>query len=325
MNTPHQQPSSAFTKRLQMALPATTFVCCCSRFWGLAVVVHLIGTQLTAQTHHTAPLGGAGGQVKGGSDTVAEITTGGAIEGGVFEATAGVQDKAGYTGQLYNPTSLALVAPASEFPEENSLQLGATARLDDETGLVLAGGQITWSVESGPLDGIDASGIAQSSAVFEDSPAVARGAWSTFAATLGLTVTDTLADNFGSYAKDEISDGWQVAFFGVENPDAAALADPDGDGQENRFEFLAFTDPKDPASWFSTQLDPGGAVRFSPVSPLRTYTLFSSPDLRPSTFDAVSSVTTFDLSGERTIVDLSPPPLPDSRRFYRILISTQPE
>jgi PKD repeat protein len=42
---------------------------------------------------------------------------------------------------------------------------------------------------------------------------------------------------------------WQVLYFGsVDNPAAAANADPDGDGQNNLAEFLAGTDPTSSAS-----------------------------------------------------------------------------
>jgi PKD repeat protein len=42
---------------------------------------------------------------------------------------------------------------------------------------------------------------------------------------------------------------WQVQYFGsIDNPAAAAAADPDGDGQNNMAEFLAGTDPTSSAS-----------------------------------------------------------------------------
>src|SRR5439155_12667049 len=42
---------------------------------------------------------------------------------------------------------------------------------------------------------------------------------------------------------------WQIQNFGsTSNPNAAADADPDGDGQTNLQEFLAYTDPNNAAS-----------------------------------------------------------------------------
>ena len=49
---------------------------------------------------------------------------------------------------------------------------------------------------------------------------------------------------------------WQIDLFGSTNhPDAAASADPDLDGRSNREEFLTYTDPEDPASYWTGWLD----------------------------------------------------------------------
>ena len=45
---------------------------------------------------------------------------------------------------------------------------------------------------------------------------------------------DTIADNFGTYAGDGLGDDWQVQYFGLSNPNAAPLLDPDFDGHNNR-------------------------------------------------------------------------------------------
>jgi glucose/arabinose dehydrogenase len=49
---------------------------------------------------------------------------------------------------------------------------------------------------------------------------------------------------------------WQIDRFGSTNhPNAAANADPDLDGRSNREEFLTYTDPEDPASYWTGWLD----------------------------------------------------------------------
>jgi len=52
---------------------------------------------------------------------------------------------------------------------------------------------------------------------------------------------------------------WQVHYFGSTNhPDASALADPDLDGSSNREEFLTYTDPDDPDSFWTGRLNATG-------------------------------------------------------------------
>jgi hypothetical protein len=95
-------------------------------------------------------------------------------------------------------------------------------------------------------------------------------------------VSDTLPDKFGSYAGDGLADAWQVLHFGFDNALAGPSADPDGDGQDNLFEYLATSLPNNPASRFQLRvaLVPGqpGARRvlFSPYSSARGYTVFSA-------------------------------------------------
>lgn len=266
----------------------------------------------------TAPTGGAGGLVTGGSTIEAQISTGDHFHGGVTDVVATIQDNGGYTGQLYDPKSLTVAASSATVPETATRQLSANALLDDDTTLALDGAEIAWSVQSGALAGVDADGLVTASTVYADSPGTAEGDWLGLEGSLTLTVLDTLADNFGSYAGDEIDDDWQVGFFGLDNPAAAPAADPDGDTQTNLLEFLALVDPTDPESIFFADLTATDAVTFSPVATGRTYTLLASPDLTPANFSPVAS-TASDSAGWRTLTHSAPPA--GARRFYRIEIS----
>ncbi|HEY4282882.1 MAG TPA: hypothetical protein VGM62_07430, partial [Chthoniobacterales bacterium] len=90
---------------------------------------------------------------------------------------------------------------------------------------------------------------------------------------------------------------WQIQHFGsTSNPLAAAEADPDGDGQTNYQEFLAYTDPNNAASAQApaTVVDQGGLLHLSFVQPadrsavveisldLQTWTLWDVPGNMPS-------------------------------------------
>jgi len=52
-------------------------------------------------------------------------------------------------------------------------------------------------------------------------------------------VFDTIPDNFRSYAGDGLLDGWQVQYFGQNNPKAGPSVDATGTGQTNLFKCVA--------------------------------------------------------------------------------------
>jgi hypothetical protein len=90
---------------------------------------------------------------------------------------------------------------------------------------------------------------------------------------------------------------WQTQYFGsASNPLAAANADPDGDGQTNYQEFLAYTDPNDASSAQSSAgvVNNVGGLQFNFVQPpnrsvvvetsfdMTTWTLWDVPGNTPS-------------------------------------------
>ncbi len=160
--------------------------------------------------------------------------------------------KSGYIAQLYEVTGLTLTAATLNVNETATLQLAAQQALDDATFLAVPAASVTWSVPAGPLS-ISAGGIATAGVVFQNTAATAQGVHTGFTGTLGLTVVNTLPDNFGTYAADGIADLWQVQYFGQNNVRAAPGVDADGDGQNNLLEFRAGYVPTDSRSLLITR------------------------------------------------------------------------
>ena len=182
--------------------------------------------------------------------------------------------KSGYLGQIYDITGLTLTAVSLNVNESTTDQLAAWQTLDDATFLAVPAASVAWSVQSGPLTGISASGLATAGIVFQDTAAAAQGIYLGNTGTLGLTVKIVNFDDFGSYGGDGLDDAWQNEYFGLNNPQAAPGADPDGDGENNAFEFTAGLGPTDPASpsrsprWpASRDKKPSSSPRSSAVAP----------------------------------------------------------
>ena len=122
---------------------------------------------------------------------------------------------------------------------------------------------------------------------------------------------------------DAISDEWKIRFFGsVDDPRAAADADPDGDGVSNLGEFLAGTDPTDSAS--RPRLDasarltngrPDGVALRLLTAPGKLYVSEWSPSL------VVPIWTPFATnSGDGYTADIAAPAAPGSTGFYRLRV-----
>jgi hypothetical protein len=188
--------------------------------------------------------------------TSANYTNDGSAGGvaGISTVAAPVETaKHGFLGQLYEVTGLTLSSAQPNVNEGATLQLAAWQLLDDASFLAVNGSNVSWSVLSGPLTGISAPGLATAGLVYQDTLAMAQGVYQGSTATLNVTVLDTIADNFGSYAGDGVGDDWQVQYFGLNNGQAAPGLDPDGDGQNNLFEFRAGYVPIDAGSRLVTR------------------------------------------------------------------------
>lgn len=229
--------------------------------------------------------------------------------------------KSGFIGQLYEVTALQLAATPATVNETSTRQLSGAQMLDDLTTIAIPAAAISWSVASGPLTGIDANGIATAATVYQNTTASVQGSYAGITGSLDLSVLDTIPDNFRSYAGDVISDAWQVQYFGPENPLAAALLDPDGDGQNNLFEFIAGLVPTDSNSRFSMRSEPVPGqpgqhkITFTPRLSDRNYSILASTTLLDNSWTPLTGGIISDNGAERTVTD---PNATEGKKFYRV-------
>ncbi len=280
----------------------------------------VIALSIASHAAEPRPSSAAPGQPRAAS---AAYKHDGAIGGATssIATSATYQNRVGFVGQLYEVTSVTL-SGAATVNETATLQLGATAVLNDATTLIPAASSIAWSVDSGPLS-INTGGLATAGAVYQNTSTVARGTYAGLSATLALTVLDVSLDNFGIYAADGIEDYWQVQYFGENNPLAAPTLDPDGDGHTNLFEFTAGLVPTDSNSRFRLRIEAVAGqplqkrLVFSPIVAGRTYAVlfqnsFYSPQLLLGNFSQSQA------GDERTVTDTDATSI---SRFYHVVIT----
>ena len=231
--------------------------------------------------------------------------------------------KHGYIGQLTEVTALELAATPTTVNETATRQLSGAELLDDLTTNAIPAASITWSIVSGPLSSISVGGLATTGTVYQNTAATAQGIYAGNTGTVGLTVLDTIPDNFGSYAGDGIGDDWQFQYFGLSNPNAGPLLDPDGDGQDNRFEFTAGLVPTDAASKFSYRIESVAGlplqkrIIFSPRFASRNYDILTSTTLAIGSWLPLAGGVASDAGDERTITD---PNASGTAKFYQVQI-----
>jgi hypothetical protein len=250
----------------------------------------------------------------------------GGVTGIATAAAPAATAKTGYIAQLYEVTGLALNAAPLTIDEGGARQLYAWQTLDDATFLAVPAASVTWSVVSGPLTSISASGLATAGIVCQPEPASVQGAFAgNTSLPLVLTVLNTKNDNLPGYDNDGIDDKWQKDYFGLPpNPIAGPLFDPDGDGQTNFFEFTAGLIPIDPQSRFTLNIVPVPGqpaltdIVFTPRFSDRTYTVTFKTDLDAALWTPLTGATVLDSGQQRTVTDTS---ATEPTKFYRLEIS----
>jgi hypothetical protein len=246
--------------------------------------------------------------------------------GGISTATSPNETmKHGYIGQLYEVVGVVLGASPASVNEGQTRQLAASAMLDDLTTFAVAGDRVSWSILDGPIASISLSGLATAGVVYQSTNANVQGTHQGFSSSLMLSVLNVGLDDYGSYAGDGIDDDWQVLYFGENSPNAAPGADPDRDGQTNKFEFVAGVVPNDASSRFQLRIvkvagQPSQRqLIFSPRLDGRTYSpRFRSNLSLDGEWFPLSGATSADNGAERIITDLN---ATGPAKFYRIDIS----
>lgn len=252
----------------------------------------------------------------------------GEFGGGANPVTAGgaYSAKSGFVGELYDIVGLSVTAPPSNnLNESTSRQLVAAPLADDATTLApFNAATITWSVVSGPITSISSSGVATAGIVYQTTPATVGGSGQGLSGQLALSILNVNNDDLGTYASDGIDDAWQVQYFGQNNPKAFPNADPDGDGQNNYFEFTGGLVPNDPNSRFVLNIQPISgqpgrkAIVFNPLVAGRTYAVQFGPSLTEGSWNPLTGTTQSDSGSTRTVTDMNASPAP---RFYRVQIT----
>jgi len=105
---------------------------------------------------------------------------------------------------------------------------------------------------------------------------------------------------------------WRFQYFGTtENAgNAADLADPDGDGNNNQLEYVAGTVPVDRESRFRARVEPvlgqpqWKRLIFSPRLAGRTYVVKACEDMQQAEFSILTITMMSDNGDERTVTDL---------------------
>ena len=241
---------------------------------------------------------------------------------GISTAQTQTVVKSGYVAQLTDVKGLVLSAPQSAVVEGTTIQLSAFEILDDDTLALLAPQKVAWGVQSGPLTGVSTGGIATASQVNQHTLAVIAASHLGFQETLGLTVLQTGADEFGSYAADGLPDDWQVRWFGTDNPLAAPHADASSTGQDNLFKWIAGLNPVDGSRFLAAASpvpDQPGKMwfSFSPIVAGNTYVVEYNDTLLPDGWHALTGYSQDDNGATRTITDNT---APGDHRFYRVVI-----
>ena len=201
---------------------------------------------------------------------------------------------------------------------------------------VLRGGTVTSAVEVA-----DAVGVVTQVALFVEGKLAGTTSappysfvWATTNRAIGRITVQARADTDAGAAAlshprpvviytdddaDGLSDQWEYDWFGSAT-NAVGTDDPDGDGVDNRGEFLADTDPTDPVSFLRVETLSGAPFEFTfPARTTRVYRVGYVDDALDAIWASASGTVT-DVEGAASWVDVpgNAPPAPGPLRAYRV-------
>jgi hypothetical protein len=289
--------------------------------FGIAALPVHSSTRTSASYAITADVNDMGGARTASASYTNDGSIG--LVAGVSTAASPAESvKNGYIGQLYDVTELTVSAPGSTLNETGTLQLTAAQLLDDASYVTLDPTSVSWGVVNGPIASVSSSGLATAGTVYQDTPTTVQGSQAGFSGSLSLTVLDTIADNFGAYASDNLPDDWQVNYFGQPpNPKAAPNVDADGTGYPNVFKYIAGINPIDGSRFLLTITSEGNPNRknisFTPVVSGRSYTVQYKTTLAGTAWTTLTGTTQSDNGDTRTVND----PGAVAPKFYRVQIT----
>lgn len=292
-----------------------------------AVIPAIAGPRTSANYTITTDTAGSGGNRATSAACTNDGSAGGVV--GISTVASPAETvKSGFIGQLYEVDHLHInSAPPDTIAELGTKQLSLIQILTDDSVLAVNLAQVAWTTEFGPVIPVDVAGVAHAGAVYQDTLWQFRADYEGQSAIHQLIILNNGSDDIpgSGYAGDGIDDAWQVQYFGLNNPNAGPTADPDHDGQDNRFEFLADLDPNSATSRFVlTNARPAGQpgqmnIAINPRFNNRTYTVKSSPTLgNGAVWTPLTGFTISDNGQTRTITDTT---AAGARKFYMIEIT----
>ncbi|MGJ8726740.1 MAG: hypothetical protein ACSHYB_19505 [Roseibacillus sp.] len=245
--------------------------------------------------------------------------------GGAVASSTSYTHRDGFAGQLLDPALLTITG-ASSVSEHITRDLDADLVYDDGTTELDA--PVIWSINSGPLASVSASGLVTPQTVYQNTAAWVRADYQGLSDLHRIVVVDFLKDNFESYGSDGIPDSWQISNFGLPpNNDASPAENPDGDPWDNLSEYLTGYDPTDPLSFLCfeiTEIDSQVTFELSKMVPGTKYTLFESSDLGQTELWAATSETTVSVELPNVTTpkaEIEIPNMGQQNLFFRLEVS----
>ncbi len=241
--------------------------------------------------------------------------------GGGTASGGNVDVSYGFAGQVTIPIGLVAQGLPMSLAEMTGAAPELALEFDDGSLAAVESPFVSWWVDSGSATFFAEIGSLVAGPVFQDETVWLNYALGGYVGSSTLAVTDSVADNFGTYAGDGLDDDWQVLWFGLPPAwSAAPNANPDSDAYDNRFESLTGTNPTDGSDFLTVYLDEFGGgsatLRLSKMIPGTRYGVRRSVLLGDANDwpEIMALETPFEIENE-PLID---PDAPADRAFYRI-------